>query len=368
MYQLICHHTYKWAGIAVDLSPYGNDGEVTGAAALPHGASAGSGALRFDSPWSRLSIPHKATWDRLEALKIEATLRLDPGYPHRTLIVGHRSFAMMLGPSGFVWAGFVPPVSLPGSIVPPPSIPIVAPWEFVDNATSSPAPTGKWVTLEFEHNGFSRMSLHLDGKLIGSQPATSGVPPVGSLGVVIGNSNAEGGAGPLRGDLDQIRIWRRDPDAIRREFLGRPYTPEAARCWEKIGRAVIAAFDSDPECMRELLARWRLVFNHIMRALHELDAAAQNGLRALIDRYARLWFAGQIGSPAMANVLCELRLFMKRHAALDFAADPILNDRLLFSECAALLRKSVTLDCDPDIQAFLRLVQDSVDCEAPPKS
>src|SRR5687768_3095446 len=117
MYQLICHHTYKWAGMPVDISPYGNDGTGAGGIALPHGATADSGAIRFDLPWHRVIIPlntaageRKPVWRSLRALKIQATFRLrQPDPYHRTLIVGDRSFAVMIGPGGFVWGGYLGP-------------------------------------------------------------------------------------------------------------------------------------------------------------------------------------------------------------------------------------------------------------------
>jgi hypothetical protein len=365
MYQLICHHTYKW-GMAIDLSPYRNDG--LGGSPFPHGASTDSGALRFATPDSRLRISRhtetgepKTCWDKLQALKIEALFRLDPGYPHRVLISGHRSFAIMLGSGGFVWAGFVGPNSLPAAAIPGPSIPMQAPWEIVASGPGVSIPTGKWVTLEFEHNGFSRMDLRLDGQLLGSNQAATSIPSIGPLGVAIGNGNEDGGPWPLAGDLDEIKIWRRDPDAMKREFLGRPYTREAAQCWEEIGRAVIQAIESDPECMRQLLARLRLMFNNMMAALQKLDPKAQDELRALVDRYAALWFAGDLGSTAMAAVLGELQRFYQRFPGLDFARNSVFEDPFLGSECASRLRKAITLDCDPAIQAFLRLLKDSSD-------
>jgi hypothetical protein len=49
LWELICYHTYKWRGLATDISLYDSHGvvNVPSADVLPDGATPGSGALHF---------------------------------------------------------------------------------------------------------------------------------------------------------------------------------------------------------------------------------------------------------------------------------------------------------------------------------
>lgn len=58
MFELICHHTYRWGGAPIDLSPYDSHGlSPPDAESLPDGVTSGSGILRFALPGSRVSVP-----------------------------------------------------------------------------------------------------------------------------------------------------------------------------------------------------------------------------------------------------------------------------------------------------------------------
>jgi hypothetical protein len=88
-------------------------------------------------------------------------------------------------------------------------------------------PTNRWARLGFYHDGFAKMQLSIDGRVVGEKTVGGGVPSVQAAGVAIGNDIADGN--PLRGDIDEISIWRLDPNEMRREFLCRHYSAKEAR-------------------------------------------------------------------------------------------------------------------------------------------
>jgi hypothetical protein len=71
VWQLICHQTYKYKGIPVDLSGYDNHGQAIDVDFMPDGARSGSGALSFTRADSRVIVPSNSSWRSLQALRVE---------------------------------------------------------------------------------------------------------------------------------------------------------------------------------------------------------------------------------------------------------------------------------------------------------
>src|SRR5476651_89301 len=91
MWELICHHTYKWAVRPVDISRYDNPAEASGAIFLADGVAKGSGALRFFSPNAHVRVYPGVAWNPLGAIKVELTVRLtEPSTNSQTLIEGRQ--------------------------------------------------------------------------------------------------------------------------------------------------------------------------------------------------------------------------------------------------------------------------------------
>src|ERR1700737_4166354 len=72
MWQLICHHTYKYEGCAIDLSPFHNDGIPIDKDYLKDGQSPGSGCLRFESQTARVIVKADARGGGFFSLGIDA--------------------------------------------------------------------------------------------------------------------------------------------------------------------------------------------------------------------------------------------------------------------------------------------------------
>src|SRR5437016_8224753 len=67
-------------------------------------------------------------------------------------------------------------------------------------------PANQWVTLGFDHNGYSEMQLLIEGVVVARAAVSAGVPPVQAGGVTFGNQL--GGGQRLAGAIDRLRVWR----------------------------------------------------------------------------------------------------------------------------------------------------------------
>jgi hypothetical protein len=107
MWQLICHQTYKYQGISVDLSGYDNHGQSNDVDFLPDGAAFGSGALSFTRADSNVAIPVNSSWRPLTGLYVECVVRIAAyRVPPRVLIAGDGAFLFQISQAGlFATAG-----------------------------------------------------------------------------------------------------------------------------------------------------------------------------------------------------------------------------------------------------------------------
>src|SRR5688572_3771892 len=97
MWELICHHTYKWQGRPIDLSRYNNPADTQGGIFSPDGVVAASGAWRFVKAHAHVHVPVGPAWSQLGAIKVELTVRLtDPAAQAQTLIEADNAFGLFV--------------------------------------------------------------------------------------------------------------------------------------------------------------------------------------------------------------------------------------------------------------------------------
>src|SRR5262245_58355739 len=234
MLQLICEERFPVDGIPIDHSLFHNHGSRVGTTAVP-GAFAGKTAISFPAATSHVAIardpypaPREPQWAPMVALRIEVVAKVDPTAALMlTVLEGDGSFRFGINQRALD-AQFNGP---PGTDTHVRSDGTHAP-----DGLFHQVPANQWVTLGFDHNGYSEMQLSIEGVVVGRTAVSAGVPPVQAGGVTVGNRR--GGGQPFLGAIDQLRVWRYDPDAIRKEFWCRPFTKKAADCWEAIFRAV----------------------------------------------------------------------------------------------------------------------------------
>jgi hypothetical protein len=146
-----------------------------------------------------------------------------------------------------------------------------------------------------------------------------------------------------------------DPKAIQRDFLSRPFTNEAAKCWEAAFRAFkqwMKNHSSEAELVTSLSDALRLKFLH---DFHLLPISEQDRLQKTNSRYEALWRKGHLGGREMTATFTDFIRLM-RALELDFTNDP------RWRELKSLLRRiklelpEMDLDCDPKIRRLARAI------------
>jgi hypothetical protein len=201
------------------------------------------------------------------------------------------------------------------------------------------------------------MRLFIDGDLIGEALVDGAIPPVKGAGVSIGNS-ATGDGEQFPGAIDEVTIWRRDPRMMRREFLGRPFTPQAAACWQSLAEAVLAWRGLNEGRFLEIVGRSTNQRDRLLRAIYLLPEGDQAKLRAAQADFAKLWFAGSVKGPEMRRVLCDW-VGLLRSFGVDPWSDPEGN--ILWKEIASLpIDGGGIAKCDKDFAAFAEMLAEVV--------
>jgi hypothetical protein len=219
MWQLICHQTYKYQGIPVDLSGYDNHGQTTDVDFLPDGATPGSGALSFTRPDSKVAIPVNSSWRPLTGLYVQCVMRITAyRVPPRVLIAGDSAFLFQISQGGlFATAG--------GSTL--------------GLDVGGTVPLNTWTTVAFGHDGLNTMELYIDDQLMGRRTdLTTGVPGVAGGGISIGNALTPDLQHVFEGEIDDVKVWRIDPLAMWHDFIQRPINWKQAVCWAEFTTAL----------------------------------------------------------------------------------------------------------------------------------
>jgi hypothetical protein len=345
--EMICQQRYRELGIPVDVSPYRNHGAAAGTTAAA-GPAPGRGAIHFGTPASRVAIPlgEWGAWAPLVALKVEVDVRLDPAAARtQVLVAGEGSFQFAieeLAPAAVVTG--------PGGT----QMYVRADGTFSPDGQLHKVPANQWVTLGLEHDGYARMLLRIDGVVVGQTIVNAGVPGVTGAGVSVGN--AAGGNVPIHGDLEELRVWRYDPRAMKRDFLGRPYSEETAHCWEDLFRALFQWMRDHPADADSLVRLLDAQRRALLHGLGLLPPAELDHLRKLGRHYENLWRQGRLGGREMTDVFVGFIRVVRAHG-LDPTADP------RWGELKALLRRihlelpEADLDCDPEIRGLEKAIR-----------
>lgn len=341
MLELICDHHYTWEELAADSSPYRNR-----ARALNTFSEPGGGVIKFPHPNSRVLIEAGRAWNPMIALKIEVLARVDPRAARSpVLVAGHGSFRFGLL-EGALEARFDNATNTNNYVRSDPA--------FAPDHKEHAVPANKWVTLGFHHDGFAKMRLFIDNELVGEAIVEGGIPPVQGLGVSIGN-DVDQDALQFPGEIDEVRIWRLDPKAMKRRFLSRPYTPKEAQCWEKHFEKIIDWMKKNPEQRRSLAQQIGGAQDSFIRSLFLLPESDQAKLRAVLVAFGDLWSAGKIAGPEMEKVLCDL-IALLRALGLD-PGGGLANNALAATIAEMKIDSHDLLKCDPMMAAFLELLR-----------
>jgi hypothetical protein len=361
LWELICHHTYKWNGLPIDLSYYDNHGKLVGLTEdkfLPDGIAPKSGAWRFVQHANQVRVPLGAAWSPLVALRIEVTARLtDPSTASQTLIEGDNSFSLFVATQAlcafFRGKSIYPGVTGDG----------VNTYKDGLDFPGYRVPFGKWVNIVFMHDGFSQMRLYVDGEPVTlPRSALSGIPPVGPNGVSIGNSID--GNSVFGGDIDEIKIWRLDPRSMSRQFLDRPFDKATADCWTRYVQSMRAAFVKYPDCAKQLVDGIEAALDRWLRAVCAQGPETRQRFDEVRERYAILWREGNLAGPEMRTLLDDWCVWLRLVGIAPEGDDTFAA--LEQSECWKLIQRELAgIDCDPEAMALVKLLGEECGPQAP---
>jgi hypothetical protein len=364
VWELICHHTYKWHGLATDLSVYDSHGQIERLNASTdfqeNGATPASGAWQIH-PNGRVFVPTSAAWKRLVGVRFECTFRLTSIQTHwQMLIHAHKAFKVYAS-NQYLFAAFRgDPALYPDSQ-----------WDIVStlkNGVQLPGyrlPANKWVRLLFEHDGMTQMRISVDGEAVTSPYGVlSSVPGVGPKGIGIGNS-VEDGDMPLPGEIDEVKVWRLDPNRVRKQFIDRPMDQETADCWTRHVHSLRDAFRKHPDCARKLTREIPSALDRWLRMVISQGPETRQRFADVRERYAELWREGRIDGPEMRKLLREWCAWLQM-----IGIDPCGDDRaqaLRQSECWKLIQRELAgVDCDPQALALIGLFASECGCSPSP--
>jgi hypothetical protein len=164
---------------------------------------------------------------------------------------------------------------------------------------------------------------------------------------------------PLHGDVDKISIWRFHPDSIWHDFTSRPIDSDTAKCWERFVARLSEVFALYPDCALRFGRVVSAVLDNTLGTIRSHGPGAVAHAGDIYRRYMELWRAGQIDSPAMAQVIRDWRAFLTAQGIL-VEADAQLMD-FFHSPCFQHLVEAFQgFDCDDQFLRYVRLARHSV--------
>lgn len=350
-FELICHHTYAAFGVPVDLSPYDSHGRAFHTDFIKNGIKPGSGAQVFARLQSRIIIPPSNAWRPLTGLKVEATIRRDTLHNHKqTIIAGHQSFSFSIT-RNFLFASFHGPSTVPGQTTDG----LNAEEHAIDPAHLQRLPFNEWITVGFLHDGLNTMELYLNGKTIARRSGLlGGIPPVGPLGIGIGNEYDQDDQF-LCGAIDDIKVWRLNPYEMITQFFSRPVKGAARKCQDDFLNSLTAVLKENPDCAHELVTTVNRAMGINRRAIAAKGPSSRERFNKLVQAYRKLWLANKLHDPAMAKVIHGAAKALQQDG-IQLENDPALA-ALVQSACfKKVMAACKPLDCDPQVAGLLRLL------------
>jgi Concanavalin A-like lectin/glucanases superfamily len=330
-WELVLHHTYSGTpGVIFDQSPSrrsnGQPVDLSDADFLTDGAAPGSGAVRFHSATNMIRVPASQSWAPMGGVRIEMVCSTDMVRNGGTLVTSD-SFDFRGNGDGY-FSGEFGSASGGGS-------------GFGEGGVDPrPIPNGDWMTLGLLYQP-SGVQVSFNGTVVSHTDDWNGAL-ASTSGVLIGNDSS--GQKGLTGRIDDLRIWRLNPQAIGDNFTGRPMNPGVASCWAEWARKLDALTRSDPRCTQIVFTLIERAFASVMT---DFAGTPQTVRQAVADagvRYQQLWSEGRLAEiPAvLADTIALLRNagFHPQNNA-DIQA-------LQGNDCTASILRQLSITCDPD--------------------
>ena len=345
MWQLICHHTYKFEGYAVDLSPFHNDGAKSDTTKyLPDGRTPGNGSLRFENQTDRVTIGANPSLTNLGAIKVATVARIDAGRASvRIFTHGDQAFVFGIDADGFLIARI-----------------------FGGSAfckSDRPVPTGRWMDLGMSFDGIGLLEVNIAGEPAGDLLIPAGLADVTGRGLAIGNAHDHAHGGPLLGQIDDMQVWRYHPNSILDQFCTRPIDEATAQCWMALFIGIRRAIALDPQCGQALRIQIKTLVDRALRVSDSLPPSQRRELLQLLQKYLELWSTDDLSSTEMQTAIKKLSALLKA-GGFDLVTDP---DAIALAQSTCLRKLQAMIDgvgCDVSFASFLQLVDSAFSISA----
>ena len=346
-WELILHHSYSGTpGVAFDHSPghasHGRGVDLDRSDFVLDGQHAGSGAVRARRR-GRITVTPTANWGQLSALSVEIIFRRERPDGSGHLLKADGSFFVGLFSNGQLDLGVTTKWHTPGSGLGLLRHSVTLSDYGVDQMS--------WVRAGYVYDGVSTVRVYLNGEMVKTwdHGALEPIRPVTVL--TIGAD--KGGGASFDGLIDDVKIWRPNPNRITHDFLVRILDGGVSDCWRGWGRKFRDGLNGlnvdDVECADSLFRQVNSAQAAIATCVAHSEATRQAWEYALTE-YQRLWALGDVA--AIGRVLADL---LETLRAEGVPLDQVGAIRELFdSRCfAELLDRIPALDCDPGLVAML---------------
>lgn len=360
MFKLILHHTYKMYGEAVDISRNENHGFRTAVSYTADGTGANTGVLNFDQPQSRVQVASKPVWMQPRALKIEMWVYLTALGQRRNLVEGDTSFAFFIHPDGVLWGTFVGPETSGGA---PTWHGATSDAPFSPDGMQHTVPLNTWTKVTYLHDGISSLRLYINDQLVGANyNLIAAIPSVSSGGVHIGHWPGDDRY-TFSGRIDEIKIWKYDPEVPYKQFFCRP---ETRRCWKPVFDSMGAAL-GDRGRQRAVIGLMLCINDaqqDLLRQMRRQGEPAIEAINKLSESYRELWCSGRIGGDEMKVLLTQwLRLFedLLGPNYMDQLRRRMFNCWQEFKGEELFKFRRDLLECDPDFAMYIELLTSLVE-------
>lgn len=330
-WELLLHHSYAGTpGVIFDDSPKRrNHGRGRGLVPddyLASGASPRSGAVSF-RPGCIVDVLPLEPWDPIPVLRAEIVCRWEEQINGTLFDAGVYSFGIRHEALRFdvkVEGG-----SIGHSMTEP------------DPGNKPAIPFRQWMTLGVFFDfitGFAGFTI--DGQEVDRVDASWAPSLMGTDRIGIGNSMSDLSQN-FRGAIDDIKIWRLDPNWVDKTFTHRPVDPRVRDCWDKWSDGLGKALNDDVECAQRVANLIRAAVNSLIRRASR--SANRGRWEAAVADYRMHWEGGDLSGVAdvLNSVIAEIG------ADLQLTTDPAIAE-LINDPCVQrLIGKVPSLDCDP---------------------
>jgi hypothetical protein len=363
MLKLILHHEYSTGdGVAVDTSDHGNHGVRAHTTFLAAGHEPYSGALQFNGVSSRVTVRHNPTIKDLGSLKVEAWINPTLVDQRRNIIEGDDSFAVYLAPmAGLQGSDAWENTILHGDFRDAGGtwIQLSSEPPFSPGGKTFTVPRNTWSKITYFHDGIASAVLLINDTVVAERyDLKSPVGSVGARDLIIGSWTIDDRYSFL-GSIDEVRVWKYDPDELGREFFCRFKDAKALKCLNRGYERWLSKLS--PQKIRQITLYIKCqnrIVEDIIRTVYSHGRQAKETWEKFHQRYLELWCKNKASSPKMKELMEEWARWLCELVGPDTIQKWISQVKSCKGEYhidtdPALLK--IWKECDPDFVSYIDL-------------